>query len=71
MTAATPNPTHWIKAQRSQNANGCVEMRRVESVEVRDTKQLGQGPTLTVDRAAFARWIAGAKAGELDHLIEL
>lgn len=69
MTAATPNPTHWIKARRSQNANGCVEMRRTGSVEVRDTKQHGQGPTLTIDRGAFALWIAGAKAGELDHLM--
>ncbi len=39
-------------------------------VEVRDTKQHGQGPTLTLGRGAFATWIAGAKAGELDHLIE-
>ncbi len=71
MTAATPDPAQWIKARRSQNANGCVEMRQMVSVEVRDTKQHGQGPTLTLDRGAFAAWIAGAKAGELDHLIEL
>lgn len=68
MTASTPDPSDWIKARRSQNANACVEMRQVGPVELRDTKQQGQGPTLKVSPAAFATWVASAKSGELDHL---
>ncbi|GAB6898188.1 DUF397 domain-containing protein [Kineosporia succinea] len=68
MTADAPDPSTWIKAQKSAQANSCVEMRRTANVEVRDTKQHGHGPTLHLNGTAFAAWVAGAKAGELDHL---
>ncbi|GLY29087.1 DUF397 domain-containing protein [Kineosporia sp. NBRC 101731] len=69
MTAETPDPSLWIKSGRSAQNNNCVEMRRASNVEVRDTKQRGHGPTLQLDRGAFAAWVAGAKSGELDHLL--
>ncbi|GAB3286013.1 DUF397 domain-containing protein [Kineosporia babensis] len=72
MTAASPDPAVWLKAQRSQNSNGCIEQCRPDTqVSVRDTKQHGQGPTLRMSRSAYATWIASAKDGELDHLAGL
>ncbi|GLY28963.1 DUF397 domain-containing protein [Kineosporia sp. NBRC 101731] len=71
MTENVKNPSEWVKARRSTNSNACVEMRRLEHVEVRDTKQRGHGPTLQLGQAAYATWLAGAKSGELDHLAGL
>ena len=62
--------TPWVKASRSVTGRGCVEHRRVgDTVEVRDTKDRGQGPTLRFTPAEFAAWLDGAKKGEFDHLI--
>ncbi|MBT0769652.1 DUF397 domain-containing protein [Kineosporia sp. J2-2] len=67
--STTPDPTTWIKSARSSANGSCVEMRQhAAAVEVRDTKQLGQGPILRLAPTGFADWIAGAKTGELDHL---
>ena len=61
--------TAWIKASRSGAQNSCVEMRgHAGFVEVRDTKQRGEGPILGLTRAQFAAWLDGAKHGEFDHL---
>jgi hypothetical protein len=63
--------TGWVKARRSTDNNACVEMRRTpEDVQVRDTKQHGSGPTLQLRPIAFAAWLAGAKSGAFDDLIE-
>jgi hypothetical protein len=62
--------TPWIKASRSGNSGDCVEMRsRAGVIEVRDTKQNGEGPTLGFTKAEFAAWLDGAKKGEFDHLV--
>jgi hypothetical protein len=63
--------TEWVKASRSgDNGGDCVEMRRhVGTIEVRDTKDDGTGPTLRFTPAEFAAWLDGAKRGEFDHLI--
>ncbi|GAA3594908.1 hypothetical protein GCM10022223_07550 [Kineosporia mesophila] len=67
--STTPDPTHWIKAARSSATGSCVEMRLHQAaVEVRDTKQHGQGPTLRLHPVGFSTWVTGAKSGELDHL---
>jgi Domain of unknown function (DUF397) len=61
--------SQWIKASRSGDSGNCVEMRSREGpVEVRDTKDQGQGPTLRLTSAQFAAWCAGARRGEFDHL---
>jgi hypothetical protein len=63
------DPTQWIKASASGANANCVEMRQHDaSVEVRDTKQHGHGPTLRFDPTEFAAWVEGAKNGEFDHL---
>ncbi|HST80229.1 MAG TPA: DUF397 domain-containing protein [Kineosporiaceae bacterium] len=63
------DPTQWVKASASSSDGNCVEMREHgDVVEVRDTKQKGQGPTLGFTRAEFAAWLDGAKRGEFDHL---
>jgi hypothetical protein len=68
--SATSDPTQWIKAKRSNGANNCVEMRENEGlVQVRDSKQNGEGPMLGFTKAEIAAWIDGAKNGEFDHLI--
>ncbi|GLY26820.1 DUF397 domain-containing protein [Kineosporia sp. NBRC 101731] len=63
--------TDWFKAAKSGSQNGCVEMRGNEGrVQVRDTKAKGAGPILTLTPVAFGAWVAGAKGGELDHLMK-
>lgn len=65
----TADPSQWIKATASGNSGQCVEMRRHDgAVQVRDTKDNGQGPALCFTRAEFAAWVDGAKNGEFDHL---
>jgi hypothetical protein len=68
---STETNTGWIKATASGgNGGDCVEMRRHEGqVEVRDSKQSGDGPTLGFTKAEFAAWLDGAKNGEFDHLV--
>jgi len=62
--------TPWIKDSRSGNSGDCVEMRsHAGGIEVRDTKQNGQGPVLGFTKAEFAAWLDGAKNGEFDHLV--
>lgn len=62
--------TPWTKASRSGNSGDCVEVRSHAGViEVRDTKQNGQGPILGFTRTEFAAWLDGAKNGEFDHLV--
>jgi hypothetical protein len=64
------NPSPWIKSSFSGGSENCVEQRRAgEQIEVRDTKDRGAGPTLRFTPAEFAAWLAGAKAGEFDHLL--
>ena len=64
------NTTPWVKASASGGSENCVEQRRHgDSVEVRDTKDHGTGPTLRFTPAEFAAWLTGAKAGEFDHLL--
>jgi hypothetical protein len=60
--------TSWIKSSRSGNGD-CVEMRRhAGAIEVRDTKDGGQGPTLRFTPSEFRAWLEGAQGGEFDHL---
>lgn len=63
-------PTPWVKASRSGSSGNCVEMRRADeaTVEVRDTKDRGAGPTLRFTSEEFAAWLEGARRGEFDHL---
>jgi hypothetical protein len=64
------DPTQWIKATASSSDGECVEMRQHEgSVEVRDTKDRGHGPTLSFAKSEFSAWLEGAKNGEFDHMI--
>jgi hypothetical protein len=63
--------TAWIKSSFSGPTGGnCVEVRgHAGQIEVRDTKQHGNGPSLRFTSAEFAAWVDGAKQGEFDHLI--
>jgi hypothetical protein len=61
--------TPWIKASASDPNGNCVEMRRYRGrVEVRDTKDSGQGPALSFGAAEIKAWLDGARRGEFDHL---
>jgi hypothetical protein len=61
--------TEWIKATASATNGSCVEMRRNgAAVQLRDTKQHGTGPILTITPAAFLALLDGAKQGEFDRL---
>jgi hypothetical protein len=60
------SPGKWIKATRSSgNGGSCVEIRhRNGTVEVRDTKDHGAGPTLTFTQVAFNAFLDGIRRGE-------
>lgn len=67
MTDTTP----WQKATASDTGN-CVELRRNgDVVELRDSKDHGDGPTLGFTKAELAAFLDGAKKGEFDHLADL
>ena len=63
--------TPWIKAAKSGGNGGqCVEVRRHDAtIEVRDTKDRGTGPTLIFTVAEFDAFLDGARHGEFDHLL--
>ena len=66
----TNDPTQWVKASRSGGNGQCVEMRQHRAaVEVRDTKDAGQGPSLRLTAGVFASWVSAAKNGEFDHFV--
>lgn len=68
--STTQNQTGWIKARASDGAQNCVEMLATDdTVNVRDSKQKGLGPTLGFTKAEFRAWLDGAKNGEFDHLV--
>lgn len=62
--------TAWIKASKSGgNGGDCIEMRRHDgAVEVRDTKDSGQGVVLRLTPTSFTAWVEAAKRGELHTL---
>ncbi len=63
--------TPWIKATKSgTNGGACVEVRRrLNMVEVRDSKNAEQGPTLQFTATEFAAFLDGARGGEFNHLL--
>ncbi|MGC0418539.1 DUF397 domain-containing protein [Embleya sp. AB8] len=59
----------WIKASASNQNGACVELASLSvGVAVRDSKNPDR-PALRYTREELAAFIAGAKAGEFDHLI--
>ncbi|MGH3738937.1 MAG: DUF397 domain-containing protein [Micromonosporaceae bacterium] len=63
--------TPWLKARKSGNSGGdCVELRRHDGmIELRDTKDNGNGPTLRFRPDELDAFLDGAKNGEFDHLL--
>lgn len=62
--------TPWVKASASKSEGECVEQRRIgDVIEVRDTKDAGQGPVLRFTPVEFAAWLDGGRNGEFDHLV--
>lgn len=58
----------WRKAMASNNNGACVEARFAdEQVQVRDSKAEGRGPILGFAPDAWAGFLAGIRAGELDR----
>lgn len=57
----------WYKATASQNNGGCVEVAAnlPEIVAIRDSKRPAAGAHV-VSRAAFADFLASARAGHFD-----
>lgn len=63
MTTDPRNPvrprTGWFKSSFSPSQGGCVEVLfETSAVLVRDTKDHGEGPVLTVDLAAWPGFLA-------------
>lgn len=64
--------TPWTKARRSgTNGGGCVEIRHhAGMVEVRDSKQRGNGPILTFTLLEFDAFLDGARNGEFNAFLD-
>jgi hypothetical protein len=59
----------WIKASASNQNGACVELAALaDGVAMRDSKDPNR-PALRYTREELAAFIAGAKAGEFDHLV--
>jgi hypothetical protein len=57
----------WRKSSYSGDKTECVEIAPSEhGVLIRDTKDHGAGPVLSVDRARWAAFLTGLRAGEFD-----
>jgi hypothetical protein len=70
LVAAAPDD-RWIKSSLSDNSGPyCVEIADVGDgvIAVRDSTH-PEGPVLAYTKSEIAAFIAGAKAGEFDHLI--
>jgi hypothetical protein len=65
--------TPWVKASKSGgNGGSCVEVRRHhDMIEVRDTKDTGNGPILRFTGAEWDAFLHGASHHEFDHLLSL
>lgn len=61
----------WIKARASQGFSMCVELASHEDgVAIRHSRSPENG-ALIYSREEFAAFLAGAKAGEFDHFVDL
>lgn len=61
--------TPWITSAKSNADQQCVEQRRNGTiVQMRDSKQQGNGPILSTTPTAYQQLLQGAKNGELDLL---
>ncbi|GAA1242800.1 hypothetical protein GCM10009609_02800 [Pseudonocardia aurantiaca] len=74
MTAGPRTPGlaqgRWVKARRSDNASGCVEVRVDGGVyRVRDTKDLGRGPVLSLTKEEWRAFCDALLAGP-DRLVQ-
>jgi hypothetical protein len=60
----------WRKSTRSVSTQNCVELAIAgNDVLIRDSKHPEQGH-LTFTRPELAAFVAAARAGELDHLLD-
>lgn len=68
MGPVDPARAVWRKSSRSNGgANNCVEVAEFDTgYAVRDTKQQGRGPILTVTRSGWATFVEGVKLDEFD-----
>lgn len=59
----------WRKSRRSGSEGSCVEVATNLDgvVGIRDTKDQGAGPVLTVPRAGWAAFVAATRAGRFDR----
>ncbi|OKJ00652.1 toxin-antitoxin system, toxin component [Streptomyces sp. CB01249] len=70
MTNESPR---WYKSSYSSNGGACVEVAAnlaatSGSVPVRDSKQGGCGPNLSVSTNAFSSFVEGVRAGEFGRV---
>jgi hypothetical protein len=58
----------WVRASASHANGNCAEVRAAAGgIQLRDSKDPG-GPVLTFTAAGWDAFLAGARAGEFDHV---
>ncbi|QMU74139.1 DUF397 domain-containing protein [Streptacidiphilus sp. P02-A3a] len=68
MNDASTLPVAWTKAAASGNDNDCVELASLDgAVFIRDSKN-PTGPALCFTPSEASAFLAGAKAGDFDHI---
>ncbi|MFE2872360.1 DUF397 domain-containing protein [Embleya sp. NPDC059259] len=61
----------WVKSSASTAEGNCVELAALPGGEVAvRNSRFARGPALVYTRAELAAFVAGAKSGEFDSLID-
>ncbi|WP_426634000.1 DUF397 domain-containing protein [Planosporangium sp. 12N6] len=71
MSATVLTGVTWKKSARSGAVGNCVEVARLGGgdIAVRNSR-FPDGPALVYTRAEMVAFLAGAKDGEFDHLVD-
>jgi Domain of unknown function (DUF397) len=70
MPAGELGEIRWQKSQHSNPNGACVEVALLPDGEIAvRNSRFPSGPALVYTRAEIAAFLAGAKAGEFDHVL--
>jgi Domain of unknown function (DUF397) len=70
MPAGELGEVRWLKSRYSNATGECVELATLATGEIAvRNSRFPEGPTLVYTQAEVSAFLAGAKEGEFDHLL--